>query len=299
LQLKLIDRKHKVVYHNTMLENTFQHIKGIGPDTERKLWDCGITSWNRVLNNDECMNNLQGSFKHRLIREISISHENLLNKNIHHFIENLPAKSIWRVFPNFRDKAVYFDIETTGLYDYDSYITTISLYDGEEIKYYINGINLEKFAEDIFNYDLLITYNGKGFDVPWVEKFFKIKLPHAHIDLRFLLSSLGYKGGLKKIEKAFGIDRGDLDGIDGFFGIKLWFDYLENKNEKALETLLAYNIEDVVNLELLMILAYNKCLCETPFMGANKLPVIERPKIPYQPDMETVQQLLMSGGTWY
>ena len=96
-----------------------------------------------------------------------------------------------------------------------------------------------------------------------------------------------------------GIDRGELDGIDGVFGIKLWFEYLENKNEKALETLLAYNIEDVVNLETLMILAYNKSLCETPFVGANRIPLKEKPDIPFKPDMETVQQLLMSGGTWY
>ena len=282
-----------------MLTNTFQHISGIGPDTERKLWDCGVLSWNHVLNNDDSMNNLQGTFKHRLIREVEISNENLIKKNIHHFADNLPTKSAWRIFPHFKDTVAYFDIETTGLCEYESYITTISLYDGREIKYYVNGINLDKFAEDIFNYDLLITYNGKTFDVPWVENFFKIKLPHAHIDLRYVLSSLGYKGGLKKCEKAFGIDRGDLDGLDGFFGIKLWFDYLENKNEKALETLLAYNIEDVVNLELLMTLAYNQLLCETPFIGTNKLPVKERPKIPYEPDMETVQQLLMSGGTWY
>jgi len=267
-----------------MLENTFQHIKGIGPDTERKLWDNGISSWDCVLNNNEPMCNLQGTMRH----EVEISRENLLNKNIHHFADNLPVKSAWRLFPDFRDSVVYFDIETTGLSESESYITTISLYDGESIKYYVNGINLDDFPDDILKYDLLITYNGKTFDVPWVENYFKIKLPHAQIDLRYVLSHLGLKGGF-----------GELDGIDGVFGIKLWFDYLENKNEKALETLLAYNIEDVVNLELLMILAYNKSLCETPFVGANKIPLKEKPNIPFKPDMETVQQLLMSGGTWY
>jgi len=62
---------------------------------------------------------------------------------------------------------------------------------------------------------------------------------------------------------------------------------------------LADNIEDVINLELLMILAYNKSLCETPFVGANRIPLTKKPKAPFEPDMETVQQLLMSGGTWY
>ena len=282
-----------------MLENTFQHIKGIGPDTERKLWDSGISSWDCVLNDKEPMCNLQGTMRHRLMRETAISRENLLNKNIHHFSDNLPVKSAWRLFPHFRDSVVYFDIETTGLSESECYITTISLYDGKNIKYFVNGINLDDFPEEILKYNLLITYNGKTFDVPWVENYFKIKLPHAQIDLRYVLLHLGLKGGLKKCEKLMGIDRGELDGIDGVFGIKLWFDYLENKNEKALETLLAYNIEDVINLELLMILAYNKSLCETPFVGANRIPLTEKPKSPFSPDMETVQQLLMSGQTWY
>ncbi len=38
-----------------MLENTFQHIRGIGPDTEHKLWDNGILSWDCVLNDNEPM----------------------------------------------------------------------------------------------------------------------------------------------------------------------------------------------------------------------------------------------------
>jgi hypothetical protein len=81
-KIKLIDRKHKVVYHNTMLENTFQHIRGIGPDTEQKLWDKGILSWDCVLNDEKTLGSLQGTMRHRLMREVEISRQNLLNKNI-------------------------------------------------------------------------------------------------------------------------------------------------------------------------------------------------------------------------
>jgi hypothetical protein len=33
-----------------------------------------------------------------------------------------------------------------------------------------------------------------------------------------------------------------LIDVDGFFAVLLWWDFKRNKNQKALETLLAYNI---------------------------------------------------------
>ena len=109
---------------------------------------------------------------------------------------------------------------------------------------------------------VIITYNGKSFDVPFIERYFDIQLNQAHIDLRYILASLGYKGGLKSCEIQLGFNRGDLTDIDGFFAVLLWYDYLKNRNEKALETLLAYNIQDVLTLEMLMvnrITSYNVC----------------------------------------
>jgi len=59
---------------------------------------------------------------------------------------------------------------------------------------------------------------------------------------------------------------------------------------KALETLLAYNIEDVVNLEYLMIAAYNRKIGEIPEFRQNTLPLPERPEIPFQPDNTLVER---------
>jgi len=92
-------------------------------------------------------------------------------------------------------------------------------------------------------------------------------------------------------EKTMGIDRGDLDGVDGYFAVLLWRDYQQNQNEKALETLLAYNIEDVVNLEILMVMAYNMRIEATPFSDTQKLPVPQAPKIPFKPDRITIDRI--------
>ena len=92
----------------------------------------------------------------------------------------------WRLSPHFRNSAAYIDIETTGLSrDFDE-ITTIALFDGDRVRTYVNGRNLDEFKQDIKDYNLLVIFNGRCFDVPFIERYFRIKLEHAHIDLRFV-----------------------------------------------------------------------------------------------------------------
>jgi len=70
-----------------------------------------------------------------------------------------------------------------------------------------------------------------------------------------------------------------------------WLDYQQNKNEKALETLLAYNIEDVVNLETLMVMAYNMKIKDTPFIDTHEIPLPKLPEIPFKPDLATIDRI--------
>ena len=170
----------------------------------------------------------------------------------------------WRIYQEFRSSTAYIDIETTGLEIWEADITTIALYDGNAIKYYVKGQNLDEFIHDIEKYNVIVTYNGKTFDVPFIENHFGTVLKHAHIDLRYVLKSLGYSGGLKKCEKALGINRGDLDGVDGDFAVLLWRDYQQNQNEKALETLLAYNIEDVIKKWAFFIFQFTHSITRLP-----------------------------------
>jgi len=275
-----------------MLKKSFQHIPGIGAKTEQQIWDSGLTDWQGTA----------GSARHNLSSKRLESIEKYTRESLEHiaagnpvyFSDMLASKEHWRLFSEFRSSTAYIDIETTGLEMWDFEITTISLYDGKKIFYYVQGQNLDDFIDDIQNYNMIVSYNGKTFDVPFIENHFNTKLKHAHIDLRYVLKSLGYSGGLKKCEKALGIDRGDLDGVDGYFAILLWHDYRENQNKKALETLLAYNIEDVVNLEILMVMAYNMKIMETPFSDILKLPLPRLPEIPFKPDHATIDRLKRS-----
>ena len=166
---------------------------------------------------------------------------------------------MWRVFDVFKSKAVYLDIETSGGYEGVDEITVIGIYDGETVQTFVNGINLDAFEIAIAPYDLVITFNGSSFDLPYIRRWFPgISLPPGHIDLRFMLKKLGYSGGLKKIEKDFGLCREpEIDGMDGYEAVRLWREY-QWGDKKALDTLIQYNSADIVNLKPLMEAGYNE-----------------------------------------
>ena len=273
-----------------MLQHTFCHIQGIGPKTERKLWESGVTTWDQLRKplpfklSAPTVANAQETLEHS---------SRALHSDPAFFTKLLSSSAPWRIFPHFRHCTAYLDIETTGLNSFDE-ITTIALYDGNKIYTYVNGINLDDFVDDIEKYQVIVSYNGKSFDIPFLENFFKIKLKHAQIDLRYILAKLGFKGGLKGCEKQLGISRGNLDGVNGFFAVLLWHKYQSTNDQRALETLLAYNIEDTVNLERLAIEAYNRNIMATPFAGELTLPLPSLPPIPYQTDYDCVKAIQRS-----
>ncbi len=270
-----------------MLTHTFIHLPGIGAKTEANIWKAGIHNWEAWQDTPPVK--LPNSSAAQISSLLQSSQSELKN-GPEFFSKRLPANEQWRLLSHFRANTAYLDIETTGLGP-NAEITTIALYNGHDVHCYINGRNLDAFEEDIWKYDVLVTYNGKGFDIPVIERWFHTKLTHAHIDLRYILARLGFKGGLKGCEQQLGIDRGALNGVDGNFAVLLWEDYISNNNEKALETLLAYNIEDTVNLERLLIEAYNRNVNATPFGKELRLALPQAPPINYLPDFNTVQQI--------
>lgn len=272
-----------------MLVHTFCHVPGLGALTERKLWDAGIDSWHAVARGDRLPLSPKRSELVRHCARTSI--DQLALGNADYFYPLLPTKQQWRLFPEFRDSIAYLDIETTGLGSPGDYITTIVLYDGRGLYHYVQGDNLTDFCEQIQRYKLLVTYNGKTFDAPFIRNHLKAPMDQAHIDLRYVLASLGYRGGLKGCEQQLGIARGDLAEVDGYFAVLLWHDFHRGGNPCALETLLAYNALDVVNLEALMVLAYNRLAEQTPFFDRCLIEPPCSPKIPFTADHDTIQRL--------
>jgi hypothetical protein len=272
-----------------MLEHTFCHIPGIGPKTERHLWRAGLHSWHAAAREPKLP--LSASKADSVRRDSAESIVRLDAGDAPFFYRRLPSGEQWRLFPDFRRRIAYLDIETTGLGGPEAIITTITVYDGDRLHHYVHGENLLDFRDDIWAYDVLVTYNGKQFDLPFIRRVLGVPVRQPHIDLRYVLASLGYRGGLKGCERQFGLDRDDLADVDGYFAVLLWHHYQRTGNPRALNTLLAYNTLDAINLEALLVAAYNLKVAPTPFADARRLPAPELPPLPFQPDLETIERI--------
>jgi uncharacterized protein YprB with RNaseH-like and TPR domain len=237
-----------------MLENTFIHIQGIGLKTEQVIWRKGIHTWADFLSSKDIVISPRRDPLVRIQLEESIKNRS----NISFFTDRLSARDHWRTFNGFMDRTVYLDIETSGMYPGADEITIIGLYDGYKVHTFVNGRNMSEFEQAIASYDIVITFNGGSFDLPFIRQSFpNISLPPAHIDLRFFLRRLGYRGGLKYIEKRFGISRDpEIDGMDGYDAVRLWHAY-QWGDETALDLLIRYNTADIVNLKYLMEKGYD------------------------------------------
>ena len=157
-----------------MLKNTFVHVPGIGIKSEQKIWSSGIHSWDDLDKGDPSFAVRIG--KERLERSIEESIEHLSNLNPEFFGNRLPSNHHWRMFPEFKKSMAYLDVETTGLESWSNRVTTIAVYDGTSIFTYVQGQNLQEFKGEIQKYKVLVTYNGKCFDVPFIESSLGIKM---------------------------------------------------------------------------------------------------------------------------
>jgi len=239
-----------------MLRNTFLHVPGVGPNTERKIWEGNIFTWNKFTKSNGL--EIPPKAAQKISDHLTLSENALRRKEVRFFSKTLPKSEWWRLYPEFKNSTAFLDIETTGLSFYYNNVTLIGLFNGKEFKVYTRGQNLPDFEDEIEKYSLIVTYNGTLFDLPFLSsEFDHLSLPPVHIDLRFLLKRLGYTGGLKSIEKQFGISREDeVNNIDGFGATILWHRYMHG-DCSALELLLKYNFSDVTNLKVLMELGYS------------------------------------------
>lgn len=247
-----------------MLQHTFIHIPGIGKQTELDLWKGGIRNWDDADLFEKRFGLLGARLQMKLDEYIPASRNAVLNKNASFFERLSTLGEAWRVFPEFADQCVYLDIETTGLSAVFDRITVVGLYDGRKYKVFVEGENLQDLPEQLRQYSVVVTFNGATFDLRFLRLAFpQIVLPPIHIDLRWVARKLGVTGGLKEVEKQFGLNRAkEIEDIAGYEATVLWAKYLRGE-KSALEQLVQYNTEDVVHLKAIMEIAYDKLCAES------------------------------------
>jgi uncharacterized protein YprB with RNaseH-like and TPR domain/predicted nuclease with RNAse H fold len=245
-----------------MLKQTFIHIPGIGRQTELDLWKGGIRNWDDADRFEKRFGLLGARLQQRLDDYIPKSREAIREKNASFFVRLSTLGEAWRVFPEFADQCVYLDIETTGLSSVFDMVTVVGLYDGRKYKVFVEGENLHELPSHLSQYSVVVTFNGAGFDLRFLKFAFpQLVLPPIHIDLRWVTRKLGVTGGLKSVEKEFGLNRAkEVEDLTGYDATVLWAKYLRGE-KSALEQLVQYNTEDVVHLKAIMEIAYDK-LCK-------------------------------------
>ena len=296
-----------------MLLHTFIHLPGIGPKTERNLWDEGILTWDDFLEARLPLTRLHS--RHGLFRsELAECEKRLQDADSSYFRRTIPSREGWRMYADFRINAAFLDIETTGLFPYQDKVTLVGILDSKGYHAFIRGRNLRdiRTATDrhgirvqllrnvwraIKKYDLIVTYNGTLFDLPFLESTVRGSKPLIgdipHIDLRFTLRRIGLTGGLKAIEREIGMVRETpLSSLDGYDAVRLWKMW-EAGDEGALHTLIRYNAEDVLSLPRLADMAYNELAQEitapVPLLKGWEVP---RTDLPY--DLDVIRRLRSS-----
>ena len=150
----------------------------------------------------------------------------------------------------------YLDIETTGLSPFVDRITVVGIYrqvvpHGFELVQLVGReISGESLLQALDGVGTLYTYNGARFDLVFIESRLQVTLQSLllHRDLMYDCWRQDLYGGLKAVEQQLGIER-KLREVTGRLAVELWWRYVRRGDEDALQTLLEYNREDVVNLK--------------------------------------------------
>lgn len=141
----------------------------------------------------------------------------------------------------------YLDIETTwsrtisviGIYRPDAGVVQL-------VGHGVTDVNLYAALEGI---STIYTFNGASFDLPVIRKqlYADLKSEFVHRDLLHECRRQNLRGGLKIVEQKIGIAR-PTAGIDGRDALRLWQAYDAYGDQAALDLLLRYNRDDIVNL---------------------------------------------------
>ncbi len=151
----------------------------------------------------------------------------------------------------------YLDIETTGLSPWDCEITVVGIHlcNGEQSRFIQlvgDDITSDSIMEVLKKVEVIYTYNGSRFDLPFIHSRLGINLAELfqHCDLMYDCWEKDLHGGFKSVERQLGIPR-RLTEIKGHDAVRLWWRYVNDYDRDALATLLEYNKEDVLNLKVL------------------------------------------------
>jgi hypothetical protein len=233
-----------------MLQNSFVILRGVGPATEKRIRSHGIRDWDGFRAAPE-VPGIGRARKSALDSHLAALGKCLARGDAGVLSGALPPRERWRLYPDFRERAAFLDIETTGL-DIGSDVTVVGIFVLGVYTPLIRGVNLNQtaIARTLGPASILVTFNGASFDIPMLRAAFSsLHLGMPHIDLRHLAPRAGIRGGLKKVERILGIRRADqIRMLCSHDAAYLWRIWERKRSANALKLLVDYNRADCENL---------------------------------------------------
>lgn len=243
-----------------MLQRTFQLVPGVGPYREKDLWAQGIKTWDDFPAAGTGAPAMTRKMDDVAREYLAKAREALERKDLKALAQLVPSREHWRLYPEFAQDALFFDIETDG--NENQFPTVVSFFDSAGLHVFLLGRNMDALPEAMAARRLWVSFNGTCFDAPVLRNYFgenRFPTPDAHIDLRFVTKRLRMSGGLKEIEDSLGVGRPPhLKGVNGWDAVLLWRAYKARADVEALRFLVEYNLYDSFQLRTLMDVAYNK-----------------------------------------
>lgn len=166
------------------------------------------------------------------------------------FVGHMPAGHRVRALRAFAGDVLFYDIETDGM-GRGACITCITTLREGNARTFVRGRDLDGFLEEWATAKILVGFNSKRFDTPIVCKEFGLASAPPQVDLMDEAGHYGLRGGLKAIEKRIGFARTAEGCANGADAVECWRRWRDEGDAAALESLIAYNREDVFSLQCL------------------------------------------------
>ncbi|HTL50981.1 MAG TPA: ribonuclease H-like domain-containing protein [Planctomycetota bacterium] len=281
-----------------MLRKTFLCFPGITPALERRLWNAGVSSWDELPSQTAA-----GILKedHAALCAMIPEFDRRLGLGDAEFFERrLKGAQKLRLVHDFHANMAAVDIETSGIVIEAGITTLVGICTPDGLHCFLADSDLGDAPALLSRHPVIVTFNGSRFDLPILRKEFggpwgyaglKREQTHwgggeptlfadlpappaaqAHIDLMHAMREIGFRGGLKKIEKQVGLKRPDgIDGYDGYQAVQTWRQWAaerphaEDETLDALKQLIAYNLYDCANLLIMARFAFNDLVSKNDY----------------------------------
>ena len=212
---------------------------------------------------------------------------------------------------------VALDIETTGLDPNKDSIILVGILQisdaGGFTQFFCEDLYEEKLLlsfliSALASADLIITYNGASFDIPFINKRltkfgFDYSIPsHMNFDLYKIFRGSYLKSLLpnmkqKTMEAFLGIHDSRTDKISGYESVQKYFRYLATRSTILKEEILLHNRDDIIQLEQLLLLLRKIDLHKSMFK--NGFPIVYGDRKIYLESIKFKAGTLLFKGYYY